>query len=204
MELANKDILIENFKSSLPMDWEDLDGHSWEGFSANEEDGIILAQITPCLLNNGFMNYSVIGRYSKSESKKPVHPIIIGAALDNMISHFSKTQNCASLKWKNEIYVPTKQMPINKKTIEKIYGEIVYFISAGEFIKIGKATGDPHSRISSFRTGCPYPIHLLGYVKGGLEKEFEFHKIFAKYRAHGEWFYNMGELKDFIENEIIK
>ncbi len=78
--------------------------------------------------------------------------------------------------------------------------EVVYFLRAGDFIKIGKATGSPKARIASMRTGCPFPITVLAYMPGGIKEEFSLHNRFSSIRAHGEWFHADAELVEFIES----
>ena len=63
----------------------------------------------------------------------------------------------------------------------------VYFIRAGDHIKIGWAR-DPKKRIDKFRTGCPFAIELIGVVRGGEDDERAIHDAFRPLRARGEWF----------------
>lgn len=78
--------------------------------------------------------------------------------------------------------------------------EVVYFLRAGDFIKIGKATGSPRSRVATLQTGCPYKISVISYMYGGLIEEQALHKRFSAIRAHGEWFRAEKELIEFIES----
>ena len=78
-------------------------------------------------------------------------------------------------------------------------GDIVYFLSAGEFIKIGKATGSPTGRVSQLRTGCPFPITILATMPGGVIEEHALHRRFKHIQAHGEWFHAAPDLLAFID-----
>jgi hypothetical protein len=67
---------------------------------------------------------------------------------------------------------------------------LVYFVQAreGDPIKIGRVSR-AHllpSRLASLQTGSPYPLHVLGVVRG--DKEAELHRRFAAHRLSGEWF----------------
>ncbi len=76
--------------------------------------------------------------------------------------------------------------------------EYVYFLRAGEFVKIGKTSGNPSSRIAILQTGCPFKIDLVAWEFGGLDREKELHQRFCGLKAHGEWFKDDGELSEHI------
>ena len=68
----------------------------------------------------------------------------------------------------------------------------VYFIRAGEFIKIGRAN-DPYERMYQLQTGNPIKLELLeirGYPdrQSALEAEKTLHDYFEGVRTEGEWF----------------
>lgn len=65
---------------------------------------------------------------------------------------------------------------------------MIYFIKAGEYIKIGHTTVPVETRISQLQTGCPEKIELLFCVEGGLRFEKKLHRFYKKYHTHGEWF----------------
>lgn len=77
----------------------------------------------------------------------------------------------------------------------------VYFVRAGQFIKIGFSC-DVRARVDSFRIGCPYEIELLGTVLGGAKKEHEFHRRFRDLHYRGEWFRLDGELAEYVREEF--
>ena len=67
----------------------------------------------------------------------------------------------------------------------------VYFIEAGEYLKIGVAR-DVRARIRELQTGCPHEIYLHGAIADDrawlLEKLL--HHFFQKYQRNGEWYYD--------------
>lgn len=90
---------------------------------------------------------------------------------------------------------------------ESIKGRFTNFGDGGVYIigniekgvcKIGYSK-NPHKRIKSIQTGCPYPISILKYYKGiGLREERLLHKKYSKYKLQGEWF----EIKGGIKHEL--
>jgi hypothetical protein len=65
--------------------------------------------------------------------------------------------------------------------------QCVYFITDGEFIKIGVAV-DPQKRLNGLQTGNPRQLRLLGTVPGGTSLERGLHACFQARHVHGEWF----------------
>lgn len=65
----------------------------------------------------------------------------------------------------------------------------VYFITDGEYVKIG-STADLKSRLNSLQTANARPLTLLKYVecKDRFETERQFHDVFSRFRVNGEWF----------------
>ncbi|ATQ78644.1 hypothetical protein CR152_32080 [Massilia violaceinigra] len=74
------------------------------------------------------------------------------------------------------------------------------------FVKIGKTTGQPGSRIAGLQTGCPYPMTLAAHEPGGIKEEFALHRRFAaqRVRADGEWFHNEGPLRAYVQALAVK
>jgi len=79
---------------------------------------------------------------------------------------------------------------------------MVYFITDGEFIKIGKAN-DPIERMRTMQTGNARELKMLGYYED-YDEELEgyMHKIFAKDRVRGEWFKPSKDLYRFLAFEV--
>lgn len=67
----------------------------------------------------------------------------------------------------------------------------IYIVSAGPFVKIGKAN-DVDKRIASMQTGSPYEIEFIHSSEVPLEcahdVEREAHSALSEYRFRGEWF----------------
>lgn len=72
----------------------------------------------------------------------------------------------------------------------------VYFVSDGEFIKIGKAVSVP-IRLKALQCGSPRKLTLLG-TRNDVE-EYEVHALFSKFRVRGEWFRYCVEIVDFAK-----
>ena len=66
---------------------------------------------------------------------------------------------------------------------------MVYFIGQDEtnFVKIGYSV-DPKARLSRLQAANPNKLHMLGIVEGGYSDERMYHKRYAEYCMHGEWF----------------
>lgn len=73
----------------------------------------------------------------------------------------------------------------------------VYFIEAGDFIKIGYTTS-PVARIIKMRTDCPWPIKILHHEPGTFRDEKALHRRFETHRTNGEWFRRDSELLEYI------
>lgn len=65
----------------------------------------------------------------------------------------------------------------------------VYFVSDGQYVKIG-STSDLKARIASLQTANARPLTLLKYLecKDRFETERQFHDVFYNRRVNGEWF----------------
>lgn len=78
----------------------------------------------------------------------------------------------------------------------------VYFVQEGDGgpIKIGFTTGDPMSRLASFKTGNSNTLTLLVTVPGYREEEAVLHRRFAalRVRPDGEWFRAKEPLLSYI------
>lgn len=76
----------------------------------------------------------------------------------------------------------------------------IYFISDGEFVKIGYTAGEPSKRLKSLQTGHPKSLKLLKSVPGDSETERECHHALAQYRVSGEWFQLCKPVQSFIKS----
>jgi hypothetical protein len=74
----------------------------------------------------------------------------------------------------------------------------VYFVEAGDFIKIGFTT-NWQQRIPTIQISSASPLTLLTLVQGGNDLEAALHNKFSHLRERGEWFRKAPELISFIE-----
>lgn len=77
--------------------------------------------------------------------------------------------------------------------------EIVYFMKAGELVKIGMTRGNVLTRAAQLQTGCPHKIEVLCTINGDQERESRLHRQFAHLRVHGEWFFASIDMMACIE-----
>lgn len=77
---------------------------------------------------------------------------------------------------------------------------LVYFIGWRDGpVKIGMAD-KINGRLAQLQTACPYDLHVWASTAGGMMRERELHRQFAKHRMRGEWFARVPE----IEAEIAR
>jgi len=74
----------------------------------------------------------------------------------------------------------------------------IYFIEAGDYIKIGFSTSI-EKRLPKLRTGIATALVILHVEPGTIADEKELHQRFAQYRAKREWFYKGALLLEYIE-----
>ena len=73
---------------------------------------------------------------------------------------------------------------------------MIYFISDGEYLKIGYTSGDVETRISALQIGNARKLQLVGYIDGGRETEAILHRVFHEFNVGGEWFlYNLEKIQ---------
>lgn len=77
-------------------------------------------------------------------------------------------------------------------TDEKKAGYFVYFISDGQFVKIG-ISNDVMKRLGDLQVGNPKPLTVLFSVpvrnkKDALELEYRLHNVYREFARCGEWF----------------
>lgn len=90
---------------------------------------------------------------------------------------------------------PAEQKTEKRKSVSKM---VVYFVRAGELIKIGY-TSNLEKRIASLSNMSPIPIELIGSLLGDKHVEKEVHNRFAHLRHHGEWFRADKKLLQYIK-----
>lgn len=80
---------------------------------------------------------------------------------------------------------------------------LIYFMRAGEFIKIGRAK-NWRSRLSHMQTGSPYTIQPLLIIPGDCEMEIKLHARFYRDRFRGEWFHSSPAILAYIKDNLEK
>lgn len=82
--------------------------------------------------------------------------------------------------------------------IRKLKGPHVYFIKAGDAVKIGysEVVG---KRFSALQSGHAGELELLGAIPANGYTEHSYHERFAQFRIRGEWFRAEPELLSAIE-----
>ncbi len=68
-------------------------------------------------------------------------------------------------------------------------------------VKIG-FSAQPYLRLKKLSTSSPYPLRLVKSVAGDYKTEREFHRHFAEYRRHGEWFEFTDEMLYFMDRRL--
>lgn len=63
----------------------------------------------------------------------------------------------------------------------------VYFIRAGDYLKIGK-TDDIKKRVAQLQTGCPHDLQVVLLVPGDEREEGLSHEELKSEHVRGEWF----------------
>lgn len=196
-ELTVSDIQISNSLEITPAQIREC---AWTGVWApptgwrDQRTCIVMASIFESEGHPGYFHCRVVGS-DMSETRKPVLPEGVCVMMEGLLANYGRT--CSDLRWSRANTEPADTghaWTAEKKRV----GEIVYFLRAGDFVKIGKATGSPDDRVAQLKTGCPFPIEVIATIPGGYEKERELHNRFADVRAHGEWFHATPRLMSFI------
>jgi len=123
-------------------------------------------------------------------SKKPMSK----DAISWWIKKYANDVQWKSHKWDGKEFNYLGERP------RKMRISIVYFIEAvgTEFVKIGRGI----DRIEGLRTGCPFPLRLLGqnWSNDAPRTEKMLHERFSKYHHINEWYYLTDEILEYINN----
>lgn len=128
---------------------------------------------------NGEIALPVVRMYGSQKAARGVHLNDLAAYLD------SEMQDAHSAP-------PIKPV----RTWEEKRG-VVYFVGAGDLVKIGFSTNFPE-RLTALQIGSPVQLEVIATVAGTYSAEKSLHRQFAHLRAHGEWFRNEGKLAEWI------
>ena len=91
---------------------------------------------------------------------------------------------------------------IQKAYYDKTYRDDkdkVYFITDGEYIKIGYTKNKVVARITTMETGNPRHLEVLGVFLGTKQDEARLHKMFGHLHVVREWFAYDKEIVEYIE-----
>lgn len=80
----------------------------------------------------------------------------------------------------------------------------VYFISDGEYVKIGYTNSDPKDRLAGLQTGNARHLQIIHTIPGNISKEQALHQRFQHLKVRGEWFKFTEEIQNFIVSPEIQ
>jgi hypothetical protein len=92
--------------------------------------------------------------------------------------------------------VPSKPIDPRARSMDQGF---VYFVSDGEFIKIGFAT-DWQARIKGLQIANPRTLTPLLILEGGYRFERQLHQLFKAHRVRGEWFRLSPEIAEYVND----
>lgn len=169
-----------------------LDGRSW---SAGHFTCGARVMISESEANPGFYHFEVVDlrRWVSERSNRPVRSDYVGAAIEMTLVEMGLSLP-PDAEWSEDGAAIQDVRPMVLKT----FPEVVYFVTAGPFVKIGTTNGDPAARIASLQTGCPYEMRMVAFVHGGRAEESVYHERFGAYHERGEWFRLEGRLAGFL------
>jgi hypothetical protein len=75
----------------------------------------------------------------------------------------------------------------------------VYFLVAGQYVKIGYTNDRLENRIVALQPGNPLPLKLFAWIYGSARTEKALHREFADFRRCGEWFFFAPRVRQRIE-----
>ncbi len=73
---------------------------------------------------------------------------------------------------------------------------MIYFVRAGEFIKIGYSNS-PWSRFDNLQTANPDLLEMIAISPGDYAMESELFSVFSEYHYRGEWFHNGSRIQEY-------
>jgi hypothetical protein len=91
--------------------------------------------------------------------------------------------------------------PKVKKVWPKVRRGQIYYLSDGEYVKIGFTT-NWNERQKKYRTHSGREILLLAMHPGFKSNETKLHQRFGRYRLRGDWFLPATEIMDHIKETI--
>ena len=120
---------------------------------------------------------------------KPISGCKNKLLLDTYLENFEPSEKTISLLYKS-------------LKIKGSHNKSVYFIGNKEvgLVKIGYSN-NPHKRLEQLKSGCPFPIKVLGMIlcQDAEALERVYHRKYKHLRTHGEWFNINDELLSEID-----
>ena len=189
--LSAANVINRTWHGELPKEKQNIETYTW-------------AETHPSAIHKGFTHYQIVNLREKVHitSRKPIAADYVHSFVKSELKEFGIQID--DLVWTEKDSHAHDFEYLDGKRIS--CSSFVYFLRAGEFIKIGRTTDWPHKRISELQTGCPYPITLAGFLDGDAKEESRLHKKFSALRARdgGEWFHAKRELLAYIEKHSEK
>ena len=151
------------------------------------------------------------GRWKTNIPTYPKRTLIACKEKDRLIdkiNNFYKTGVHMTIrgeeKLSKENYEYKEEIRLHKKHKSLKHEEFVYFISDGEFVKIGKAN-NVLRRMSELQTGNARKLVLLMSIKvsDSFKAENKLHKLFERSNVNNEWF-NINVINDFDRISIFE
>lgn len=112
------------------------------------------------------------------------------------VIYFAVGSDCSSFKRecsKNGLNI---ESPEDKFLIFDKYRQ--FEKSESVYVKIG-TTRRGVKRIRDIQTGCPFPVGVWYWFRGGFEEEATLHEFFKEDNTAGEWFMMGPRIKDYID-----
>lgn len=85
----------------------------------------------------------------------------------------------------------TQGRGLRRTIVKRNTPNLIYFIQAGQFIKIGLTSNAALAkRLSSIQVGCPYEASIIFTQETSrpIEDEKHLHNLFREFHYRGEWF----------------
>lgn len=95
-------------------------------------------------------------------------------------------------------FIATKLDTQSVRAAAKLLGNeqsLVYVVRCESRVKIGFTTNWP-GRLRILKTSCPAPVSTVALIPAERDIETFLHRAFGNLRSHGEWFDELGEVKE--------
>lgn len=168
-----------------------FDGQPWRG--AHHGTAPFILDVIPSKEHPGYWHVHAtdVAAQSLTETRRPMAKALVVYAVSDYCAH-------RAFAWAPSAAKPSPGTNRARRRSPK--RPVVYFVRAGEFVKIGTAT-DAAKRLTELQTGCPYELSLAKTIPGSIKEEQHLHGRFAHLRSRpsGEWFHYRDDLRAFVE-----